>query len=203
MGFKIALSPFKDTADGSDWDEQSKLIENRLTQILKSAWPEVRFSLHSGIQGTGADFPVLILQVLTLGSAAFFGIPKLHKKIKETLHGWKEIWADTQKFLNWLKKKEPITRYSIEVAFLMCLSMLSGKTDVNGLELVEAKTFLGASGFISPSFENTEMAYYLFILREDDRRLFVHCIDEGLKTVFTHTMVLHPIERMLESEKNG
>ena len=203
MGFKIALSPFKDPADGSDWDEQSKLIENRLTQILKSFSPEVRFSLRSGTQGIGADFPVLILEVLTLGSAAFFGIPKLHKKIKETLQGWKEIWADTEKFLNWLKKKEPITRYSVEVAFLMCLSMLCDKTDVNELELVEAKTLLGASGFISPSFENTEMAYYLFILREGDTRLFVHCIDERLKTVFAHTMVLHPIERMLESGENG
>lgn len=78
MSFKIALSTFKDPANGLDWDKQSELIEKRLDEELKNSPIEVKFSLHSEIQGVGADFPVLILEVLTFGSAAFFGIPKLH-----------------------------------------------------------------------------------------------------------------------------
>lgn len=77
----------------------------------------------------------------------------------------------------------------------MCLSNLSGETDVNELELIEAKTILGSSGYITPDFENTEILYYLFVLKEDGKRLYVQCIDERLNIVFSHSMALHPMDK--------
>ena len=102
MGFKLILSPFRDSAEGPDWDEQAKTIEKRLSTELNGFSPEIRFSLRNGTEGVGADFPNIVIDILALGSAAFLGIPKLHKKIKETIKGWREIWSDVQKFIYWL-----------------------------------------------------------------------------------------------------
>jgi len=102
-----------------------------------------------------------------------------------------------------LQRKEPIKRYSIEVAFLQCLARLSERTDVGELELIEAKEILGASGFLVPNFENTEIAYYLFMFRQNGEKLYIHCFDEHLNIIMDHSLTLDPMTRMLERNRSG
>ncbi len=203
MGFKIVLAPFKDPAVGGDWDEQSKGIHDHLSALIKDYPADVEFKLSTGVEGGGADFPIVILEIVALGSAAFFGIPKAYQKMKDTIKGWREIWSDMERFLNWLKKKERVSRYSIEVAFLSCLAGLSGRTQVDQLELIEAHEFLGSSGYVSSSFENTEVIYYLFIFRENSEKLYITCCDERLQVHVDKMLILNPLTRIHEEYKSG
>ena len=202
MGFKIVLAPFKDPAVGGDWGEHSQRISDHLSALIKDYPVDIEFKLSIGVEGGGADFPIVILEIVALGSAAFFGVPKAYQKMKEAIKGWREIWSEMERFLSWLKKKEQVSRYSIEVAFLSCLARLGGRAQVDQLELIEVQEFLGSSGYVSPSFENTEVIYYLFIFRENKEKLYIMCCDERLQVHVDKMLILNPLTRFHEEYKS-
>ena len=192
MGFKIVLNPFQDPARGQDFPEQVPIIHKELIEQFGEYPQSLQFELRDGAQGAGADWPVIILEVMALGSSLFFGLPKIYSKIGKAVEGWKQIWSDMQRFIEWLTKKERIVKYSIEIAFYCSLARLSKRRDVRDIELVQAQEILGQSGSVSPTFENTEISYYLFLFREGNIALHIMCMDQTLKTHVDQSLALAP-----------
>lgn len=190
MGFKIALNPFRDPMHGPDFPQQEPIVIQRLAEQLADYPHSVRFETRVGEQGAGASWPVIILEVLAMGSSVFFGLPKFYTKIGKAVEGWKQIWSDIQRFIQWLSRKDRICRYSIEVAFYYSLARLSKRTDVRDLEVIQAQEVFGQGGFVPASFENTEVVYYLFMLREQDRVLHIVCVDHMLKVYVDQSLPL-------------
>jgi hypothetical protein len=179
---KIALNPFRDPAEGLDWPEQATKAMERLTDAFLS-YPDgkVHFSLREGEHGIGFDMPVLILEVLGIGTTLFFGIPALHKKIRETIEEWRKIGENVERLLHWVGVRIPVTSHSIEVGFYKSLMELQNLTDINNLKLIQAVEFKGKSDSTIEGFEYSPFAYYWFVFRDDDERLFLILMDSRLK----------------------
>jgi hypothetical protein len=179
---KTALSPFHDPAEGPDWPEQAVDATRKITEVLLS-YPDgkVDFSISEGDHGIGADMPVLVLEILGIGTTLFFGIPALHKKIRETIQEWKKIVCNVERLLKWIGRGVAITSYSIEVAFYKSLTEIEQLTDVSNLTLIEAVEFKGKSDSVIEGFEYSPFAYYWFVFREGDERLFLILMDSRLK----------------------
>ncbi len=191
MAIKIALNPFHDPAEGPDWPEQAVSAMQKITEDFLS-YPDgkVDFSLCEGDHGIGFDMPVLILEVLGIGTTLFFGIPALHKKIRESIQEWKKIADNIETLLKWLGDRVPVTSHSIEVAFYRTLRELEQLTDIGNLKLVQAVEYKGKSDSIVEGFEYSPFAYYWFVFREDDDRLFLILMDSYLRLHFRKVLPL-------------
>jgi hypothetical protein len=192
LGFKIVLNPFRDPAEGLDFHEQVPIVHKKLIEQLGEYPQSLQFELFDGEQGAGASWGVIILEVMALGPSLFFGVPKVYSKIGKAVEGWKQIWADIHRFIAWLTKKERIAKYSIEIAFYCSLARLSKRRDVRDIELVQAQEILGQSGSVPPTFENTEISYYLFLFREGNSALHIMCMDHTLKVHVDQSLALAP-----------
>jgi hypothetical protein len=200
MTIKIALNPFRDPAEGVDWSEQATKARQQIAGHLQSySDGEVDFSISEGEHGIGLDMPVLILEVLGIGTTLFFGIPAFHKKIREAIQEWKKIVDNVEKLLQWMGSRVPVTSHSIEVAFYRTLGNLESLTNVADLELVEAVEYKGKSGAVLEGFEYSPFAYYWFVFREGDERLFVVLIDSYLRRHFQKILSLD--YRMLKEDE--
>jgi hypothetical protein len=195
MALTLILNPFKDPSEDGDWDNQKKKIISRLKSRLSDYPSPVKYELVTGVEGCGADFPIVILRIIEIGAFAFFAIPEFRKRVSEAIQGWKSISKDLSKFLRWLKEEEQISRYSIEVAFYSSLELLSARTNVEELQLIEAREIFGHSGFEQKSFENTEISLYFFIFRENDEFIHVLCLDERLEVHINKSIVIDPFTR--------
>ena len=164
MGFQIVIAPYKDPAEGLDWNEQTTFLKKQLEEHL-ATYPEgkVKFSLSESDQGIGADFPTIVLEILGIGSTLFFGIPALHKKIRKTVEEWAKIIENIKKFVKWIGISEPVFSYSIEFAFVEALSYLREKTKIDDLILLECREILGKCDSLKKEFARTPLVYYLFI----------------------------------------
>jgi len=200
VAIKIALNPFHDPAEGADWPEQATKARQQIAEDLLS-YPDgkVDFSLREGDHGIGFDMPVLVLEVLGIGTTLFFGIPALHKKIRETIQEWKKIRDSIERLLRWIGTRAPVASHSIEVAFYRTFRELDQLTDVGSLKLVQAVEYKGKSDSVVEGFEYSPFAYYWFVFREDDERLFVVLIDSYLRL---HLQKVLPLDyRMLMENK--
>lgn len=195
MAFTLILNPFKDPSRESGWDNQKNKIIPRLESRISEFTSPVKYELDMGVEGCGADFPIVILRIIEIGAIAFFAIPEFRKRVSEAIQGWKNISNDISKFIGWLKEEEQISRYSIEVAFYTSLELLSSSTNVEELQLIEAKEILGHSGFEPKSFENTEISLYFFIFRENDDFLHIVCLDERLDVHINKSIVIDAFTR--------
>lgn len=201
MGFKVVLNPYKDPAEGLDWDEQTPLLKKEIAAQLSNYHDgKIDFSLAESVQGLGVDMPTLVLEVLAVGSTLFFGIPALHKKIREALEEWKIIKERVDKFFSWLNRSDEIVSYSIEVAFLKALDHLQPRTEVSELTTIEVREILGKSDSLKPEFSNTPLVYYLFIFREADEQLHIVIMDCHLRLHVDKTLSLDPRFEIQEPE---
>ena len=203
MALTIILTPYKDPTMGGCWDEQTKQILSRLESRLSTYSSKLKYELKPGVEGCGADFPIIILRILEIGAIAFFTIPEFKKRLNEALQGWREIANDICKLIDWLQEDEKVTRHSIEVAFYTALISLSDRMDVGDLELIEMKEILGHSEFVHQSFENTEIAYYLFIFKEKSERIHILCMDEKLKVHIDKSLTIDAFTRFSEEKSAG
>ncbi len=182
MGLKLALNPFRDPAYGVDWDEQAVKAKAELSAAL-AAYQETNltFEIQEGDHGIGASDPRLILDILGLASLVFFGIPALHKKLRETIEEWKRIATELRKVVDWVAARLPITSHSMEFAFYETLLSLEKDVIVEDLILIQATEFLGLAESVNPDFNTVPLIYYLFIFQEGYERLHFIIIDSFLQ----------------------
>ena len=187
------LNSYEDPTQGLDWPEQTPIIIKRLKTHFQ-AYPEgkIEYHIEETDHGIGADWPTITLEVLGIAGGVFFGIPALHRKIRETITEWKQIKKTVDSFLEWLGRKERILSYSIEKAFLDALEHLESKTDILELELLEAIEIPGKSSSMDYSFKTSQLLYYLFIFREQDERIFILLFNSQLKMLFCKSASLDP-----------
>ncbi|MCH8126733.1 hypothetical protein IIC38_12320 [candidate division KSB1 bacterium] len=157
MSIKVIIAPYKDPAEGLDWNEQTPIVIYKFKEKLLS-YPngEINIKFYETDHGIGASFPTILLEIIGIASTLFFGIPTLHKKIRESLVEWKKIKEESDKFVEWLGNIIPIRSYSIEKVFLDALSHLESKANILDLKLLEVKEFFGKTSSIKPSFEKNK-----------------------------------------------
>src|ERR1044072_1156557 len=178
--FKIVLSS---VIDPSSYDGEESGAIKRVKEIL-AEYPEgtIEFRLTEIDHGIGAGWETITLEILSIATTIFFGAPALHKKIKDSIAGWKNIKKDVDSFVSWLKKKkEHVASYSKEVAFLEALEKLEPKTEVQELEFYGLVEIPGKNSATETTFETTGLYYYLFLFKEDDERLFILLYDSQLR----------------------
>jgi hypothetical protein len=179
----VVLCPFDDPAtSGYDWPEQ---VPQALAELKEAATScpagEVSYRSEETDHGLGLDWPTLTVDVLKVGALVVFGIPILHKKVRDTVAGWREIKATVDKAVGWLARKHPVLSYSMGKAYLEALAHLDAETDVLELELLTAVEVAGPTNHASRSFETSEVCHYLFAFRQGDERIFLVVYDSKLK----------------------
>lgn len=198
MTARFVIMPYSDPAEGLDWDEQTPLHRERISNDLADHFSShFQFNLHETDHGIGADWPTITLELIGTATGLFFTIPAIHKKIREAISEWKQIENEISKFISWLKKKESVASYSIEVAFYDAITYLSKLEDVNNLELSHIKEFIGKSGNITARFESALIAYYFMAFSDDTEWLHLFLYDSRLKRHFYKKV---PLDPMLEIE---
>lgn len=171
MGFKLALSGI---VNSNEYDENIPFAINRVRDYLSTySDGPVEYEITQTDHGIGASWETVTLEILSLAATGFFGIPALHKKIKDSIAGWKNIKKDVDSFIGWLRRKEEVVSYSREVAFLDALQQIEATANVSELEVEGLLEIPGKNSDIETRFESTLLYYYLFIFREEDERLFV------------------------------
>jgi len=199
MCVQIVISPYKDPSSGLDWKKQTNIIKKTLDKKISSYKKNIEFNLKESEHGIGADYPTIIIEIIGLGSIIFFSIPKLHKKIRDSIDEWKIIWHELSKFIMWLKKKEKIISYSKEIAFLKSLALLDKKTNILDLELVSYLEIPGKSSHINPVFSNTTYINYLFVFKNDNY-MFLLIYDSKLKLRLKKILKIDQFNNLHSSE---
>jgi len=128
LSIKIVLAPYKDPAYGLDWPEQTPIIIKEVAEHL-SNYPEgkIEYKTKETDHGIGADWPTITFEIISIAGLVFFGIPALHKKIRETLSEWKKIKQNFDKLVDWIQKKNPCSLIQKNMHFSRHLSTLSQK----------------------------------------------------------------------------
>lgn len=194
MSARFVLMPYTDPAEGLDWDEQTPLHYERISKgIIDNFSKGLQFKLNETDHGIGADLPTITLELIGTATGLFFGIPALHKKIRETISEWKKIKDEISKFTSWLIKNEPVASYSIEVAFYEALSYLAKSENIDNFELTALKEFVGKSGNIKASFDSALISYYFFAFSDDAEWLHLFLYDSRLKRHFYKKVPLNPL----------
>lgn len=189
MSFRVVVSAMLDETDDPD-DPQA--IE-RLTRKFADYGPDrLEYRLREADHGLGASWTTVVIEVFSIGSAVFFGIPALRKKFKDSIAGWKEIKKGLDKFLDWLRGHEHVVSYSKELAFLKAISGLEEVTEISEVELFGFLEIPGKSGGPDPDFESAELVYYLFLFRDNDELLYMVMYDSGLNLVLSRVLQLDP-----------
>lgn len=171
MGFKLALSGI---VNPNEYDENIPFAINRVRDYLSTySDGPVEYEITETDHGIGTSWETVTLEILSLATTGFFGIPALHKKIKDSIAGWKNIKKDVDSFIGWLRRKEEVVSYSREVAFLDALQQVEATANISELELENLLEIPGKNSDIETCFETTLLYYYLIIFREEDERLFV------------------------------
>ena len=193
MALKLALNPFRDPAEGIDWEEQARLARQELTDVIRD-FPEgqVACVVTEGDHGIGAGEPRIILEIVGIASLVFFGIPAAHKKIREAIEEWRRIAIDVRKVVDWIAARFPVTAHSIEVAFYLVLQDLESDVAVDDLVLIEASLVWYKADAIEVTFETAPGAYYLFVFREGDERLHLVVVDSHLRIHIRKSLPLDP-----------
>jgi len=184
---RIAFSPYP------DGEPEEGLKKSFIDRINGYPHGEIQFATHDSDHGIGADWPIIILEIIGVSGALFFAIPATHKKIRETCGEWSRIADNLERFLTWFGG-EPVS-YSIEAAFLRALQHLHKKTSVLDLEVIAASEVPGPSNVASGSFERSPLLYYVLVFRGRDTG-YVMVIDSRLEVVHEHELGLDP--RFLE-----
>lgn len=193
MSVKIILAPYKDPAEGLDWHEQTPLIRKELHGILSNyPFGKVEYKIEETDHGIGADLPTILLEIIGIGSTLFFGVPALHKKIRETIGEWKKIWEEVKNFIKWINKKQPIISYSKEIAFLKALEFLETKVGdkILEIELYGLVEISGKSGKIEKKFETSPLLYHLFLFKYEEEYIYLVASNSLLEIVVDKKLTL-------------
>lgn len=126
---KIILNSYKDPMQGLDWHEQSPEIRRRISEIADKFGESIDYTIQETNLGTGADWPTITVNVITIAGVGFFALPEAHKRVREALEEWQRIGANFRKFIDWIASKEPVVTQPIEIIFISAseglLSVLS------------------------------------------------------------------------------
>ena len=200
MSTRFVLMPYSDPAEGLNWEEQTPLHHERISKAITDHFSNhLQFKLHETDHGIGADWPTLTLELIGTATGLFFGIPALHKKIREAISEWRQIKNEISKFISWIKRNEPVVSYSIEVAFYDAIDYLSALEDVDNFELADIKEFAGKSGSMKAQFESALIAYYFLAFADDAGWLHIFLYDSRLERHFYKKV---PLDPLLKIERN-
>jgi hypothetical protein len=114
----VVLSPYEDPSAGLDWSEQTPSILKDLTSRIES-WDgaKVEYRIRETNHGLDADWLTITLQVLSVGTTAFFVIPAAHKEVRESIEEWRKIKANIERFITWISPKKKVASYPVELLF--------------------------------------------------------------------------------------
>jgi len=129
---EIVLAPYKDPANGLDWDQQTPVIKKEIEGLLDKYSKKLNYKLSETDHGKGADWPTITLVIYL-----FFTIPKFHKKIRETIAEWKLIYIEISDIIKYVADKVRILFYPKELLLLDSLIELEKNINVLELELVD------------------------------------------------------------------
>ena len=83
LSIKLVLSAITDTPD----DPGDPQASQRVSMLLQEYPEGVEYSISDSEHGIGAGWQTITLEVLSIASGVFFGVPALRKKVKEALEG--------------------------------------------------------------------------------------------------------------------
>ena len=160
---ELIIAPYKDPSCGLDWPEQTPEIIKRLDTTLDSYDERVQFQLSEENIGSGADWPVIAINIAAIAGTAFFAIPASHKKIRESLEEWKLIGKNFLKLFEYISGTERVITYPIQILFLDAIENLAKQKNS------ENAVFLSATTLEKPgSFEHyTGLYEFQFQIKDE------------------------------------
>jgi len=81
----IIFSPFGELPDDEWKSAIAKKIAAYESKLASYSGPAVEYRVRETSHGRGADLVTITVSLISLGGAAFFGIPAAHKKVREAL----------------------------------------------------------------------------------------------------------------------
>jgi len=192
MSLGVILSPY---GDPSELDERAEERIHKQIEEQLSSYPhgKIDFELKQTDHGVGADWATVYLIIRTVGDAVVL-IPKVRKRIGDTIAGWRNIKKDLDRLLAWLGKDTPIVSYSKEIAFYTVLGHLDEHTNALNAELILAQEIPGKSGASDGGFDSSPIMCYVFVF-EVNYEVFTYAIDSRLKLVAAGPVDLDPFRR--------
>lgn len=171
---KIILNSYQDPSEGMDWNEQTPIIENRITGIMKEFSESVDYSIQETNFGVGADWPTIVLNVATIAGVGFIALPEAHKRVREALEEWQLVGANVKKLIEWIGGNELIVAQPIELIFITAseaLLSLTKKDDAVFLkyeEIAPVGSHEEISGLYDFRFEAEESEWKVLINGQKD-----------------------------------
>lgn len=159
----IIYSPFGEIDDG-DYkhvvDAKIKLYESRLESFEGGP---IEYRVRETNHGRGADLVTVTVSLISLAGTAFFAIPALHKKVRETIEEWKKIREEINSLISHVSGKDTPS-LSIEVLFLEAV------TDITKIGVTESLEFLSACEIPTQNdFGFDDNKTYLFVFRDGSK----------------------------------
>lgn len=145
---EITISPYKDPAEGLDWHEQTPLIIDAIKDRIRS-YPGCKIDVEilEENYGTAADWPVIKVKVLVVAGVLFFGVPDVHKRIRETYEEWQHIATEVDNIVTTVAGSSEILECSAGVLIFDALKEIHKTTDAADLRFLNLKKIPGERGF--------------------------------------------------------
>ncbi|HHF3026208.1 TPA: hypothetical protein ACPJ0Z_004511 [Vibrio diabolicus] len=143
----IVLGTYKDPAYGLDWHEQTDGIEASIRKLLsKSALP-IELSIRESNIGRGADYPVTVIQVLSVLGLVGFVIPEAHKRVRESIEEWSRIKGHFVKLHKLLSRNHRIISLPEEVLFVKSVEALLTETEASDAVFIRCDSIHSVGSF--------------------------------------------------------
>ncbi|EIV1777536.1 hypothetical protein MOU97_004221 [Vibrio vulnificus] len=143
----IVLSTYKDPAYGLDWHEQTGEIESTIRHsLLESKFP-IEFLIRESNIGRGADYPVTVIQVISVLGFVGFVIPEAHKRVRESLEEWSRIRDYFSKLSALLSQNNSIIALPDEVLFAKSAEALLTETKASDAVFVRYESIHSVGSF--------------------------------------------------------
>lgn len=183
MNLKFLLNEYSDPNDGRDWDEQEpQIIECIRKSVETFPGGGVEYEIEELDIGTGADWPMILLTVLSLAGGGFFGIPSVHKKIRESIAEWRLIWTKLDHLSKWLKDRHLIMAYPVDMMFLDALHSLDQIAEADDAVVLDVAEVPRSAG--EDYDPDRPFPYHLFTFRVDET-LYVYAYDEKRRLLWS------------------
>lgn len=139
---QFIISYWKEQPEDPDGTGQLTLALSQIQARAASApGGALPVELQATNHGLGADWPTLAVTISSVATAALFGIPELHKKLRENATEYRHMRDNLLKLIAWLAGPYDVPQYPVELIYRDAVLHLP-----TGVKL-EATTYMGASEF--------------------------------------------------------
>lgn len=160
---EIIYSPFGEIDD----EEYKRVVDAKIkeyeSRLETFDCGPVEYSVRETNHGRGADLVTITVSLVSLAGTAFFAIPAVHKKFRETIEEWKKIGDELSSLISCVSGND---HPSLPIEFLF----LEAVNDRASSNVTESLEFLYACEIPTQNtFGFDDIKTYLFVFRDVEK----------------------------------